>query len=209
MSTDPGNTEQSGRPDRQSNHEFAREILSEFLNSSTDVTVEGVFDRILERGGFHTPPTTDEEGNPLPRLDLDNPPATPDDPLLRVAYALVAKLPEQWENVTLQVTGAADDIRTVAVVRVQGDRPSLNNLYFFTDLAEPCLALRQSTYEPGRGAWYYAFIQLFRDGTIDKTYNYVTPPFGAWGHREVDLVLRDHELYPRDPDRLPPWHPAR
>lgn len=212
MSGDPGSADQPDRPNEQIDPELVREMMLEWANAPPEED-EGTwlgrfFGRIVERYE-PPPPTTDEQGNPLPRLDVDDPPSVPDDPLLRVGYALLARLPEDWESATLQITGAADDVRTSVMVRVRGDFPSFNNLRFFTDLTEPCLALRQATYEPGKGAWHRAVISLYRDGTIHPSYNYVTPPFGAWGRREVDLVRRDHELYPRDPEQLPSWHPAR
>ena len=215
MGTDPDNADQPDALDEQFDPEFYRDVFAEWLDPSSDLNGEAalgrVFDRILERGGHLTPPTTDEEGNPLPRLDVDSPPAEPpEDPLLRVGYALLAHLPLNWESAILEIAGAADDVRTLATVRVHGDSPSVSDTRFFTDLTELCLALRQSTYEPGRGAWYNAFIMLVRDGTIKAAhYDFDLPPFGAWGPREVALVLRDHELYPRDPEQLPDWHPAR
>lgn len=155
------------------------------------------------------PPAEDEHGNPLPRLDIENPPASTDDPLLRVGYALLANLPEQWASAMLQVDVAADEVRTKTLVFGEGaEAPGRS--YFFSDLAESCMALRRSFYEPdGRGAWYHATIQLYRSGAIRVHYSYDSPPFGPWGPREVELMLRDQELYPRDPENLPPWHPAR
>lgn len=35
------------------------------------------------------------------------------------------------------------------------------------------------------------------------------PDVGVWGPDEVELLRRDQELYPRAPEWLPPWHPAR
>lgn len=210
MSTDPESVDRPDTPDEQIDPERAREMLLEWAKSPPSENdaafISSVFDGI-KRSRASTPPT-DEDGNPLPRLDMDSPPSASDDPLLRVGYALLAHLPERWDYVMLQATGAADDLRTVVMVRVPGRDPGMG-IMFVTDLIEPCLALRQATYEPGRGAWYNAMIALYPDGTIRPIYDYTMPPFGDWGPRELDLVLRDHELYPRDPEQLPPWHPAR
>jgi hypothetical protein len=156
------------------------------------------------------PPTEDEHGNPPPRLDVENPPATPpEDRLLRVGYALLARLPEHWPSAMLQVHAAADEVRTQTMIFGEDAEAPVRTCYFI-DLAEPCLALRRASYEPdGRGAWYSAMIRLFSDGTIRPTYNYTSPPFGTWGAHEVELLIRDQELYPRDPEALPSWHPAR
>lgn len=177
--------------------------------------IELMRDTVRQAGQVYVPPSTDEHGDPLPRLRLDDPPATVDDPLLRVGYALLAQLQlsEGWKLVVFQVTAAADEIRTFVLVHGQDDA-SPESLYRFPDvvpgLAEACLALRRSTYEPdGRGAWYNAHMRLYPDGTIVPRYDFSLPPFGCWGPRETELVRRDQELYPRDPERLPAWHPSR
>lgn len=184
-------------------------IFDDLLTPEFTAEMQRVMDQMQARLGRS--PGEDEQGNPLPRLDLEDPPTTPlEDPLLRVGYALLAQLPEYWESAMLHVTAAADEIRTFATVVVHEDDPRESRIKFFSDLAEPCSALREETYEPeGRGVWYNATIWLYSDGTIKPTYDYNTPPFGYWGPREVELVRRDQELYPRDPENLPPWHPAR
>lgn len=157
------------------------------------------------------PQTTDEHGNPLPRLNLDDPDLATDDPLLKVGYALLAQLPEPWEFAMLNVTAAADEARTFVVVRrPASDAEPFETTLYLPGLAEACSELRRATYETdGRGAWYNAHIQLRRNGTMVPVYDFNTAPFGFWGPNEVDLVRRDHELYPRDPELLPDWHPAR
>lgn len=167
--------------------------------------------RLLKRVQMHAQPSRDEHRDLHCQLDLDNPPAAPEEPLLQIGYVLLTQLPQYWETVFLQVTAAADEVRTLAVVRMQEDDDPLDSrFYFFRDLVEPSLALRRSTYEPaGRGAWYNAHIRLFRDGTIDAKYDYHSPPFGFWGLNEAALVMRGQELCPRAPERLPHWHPAR
>lgn len=166
----------------------------------------------LTEHGEHVPETTDKQGNPLPRLNLDDPDPATDDPLLRVGYTLLAQLPEHWESAMLNVTAAADEARTFVVVvrRPAVDSEPPETTFYLPGVAEACSALRRATYEAdGRGAWYNAHIRLDPNGTLVPLYDYDTPPFGYWGPNEVDLVRRDHELYPRDPELLPDWHPAR
>ncbi|AYY13920.1 hypothetical protein EF847_15665 [Actinobacteria bacterium YIM 96077] len=159
--------------------------------------------------------TTDEYGNPLPQLNLDERPRETDDALSRIGYALLAQLPERWETAILEMAVAADDVRATAIVKVQdSDDASYAVRFFFPDvepdLAAACVELRRSMYEPhGHGAWYNIQIKLNRDGTIVPSYDFSNPPFVLWGPNEVDLVRRDHELYPRDPELLPAWHPSR
>ncbi|WP_166353978.1 hypothetical protein [Phytoactinopolyspora limicola] len=97
------------------------------------------------------------------------------------------------------------------------DESAWHSEFFFPaispEFAAACLELRRSMYQAdrpgGRGAWYNAIIRMRRDGLIAPLYDFSQPPFGHWGPREVDLVRRDQELYPRDPGQLPAWHPAR
>ncbi len=155
--------------------------------------------------------TTDADGNPYPRLDLDGPPPATDDPLLRVGYALLAELPDEWEYALLIVSAAADEVRTWVIVKVPSDDvTAMRNLFYLPRVAEAAAALRRATHEPeGRGAWYTLTVRLERTGALKPRYDYESPPFMTWGPGEVELLRRDQELYPRDPAKLPDWHPAR
>jgi hypothetical protein len=159
--------------------------------------------------------TTDEHGNTLPRLDLSEPRPTTDDPLLRIGYTLLAALPEQWEFAVLNVTAAAEDVRTFAVIKAAGpgqegqSPPFERHLLYFPEVTESCLALRRSTYEAEGRTWYNVHIRIDRNGVMTPIYDFDGPPFGYWGPREVELVRRDQELFPRAPEQLPAWHPAR
>lgn len=153
--------------------------------------------------------TTDEHGDPLPRLDLDDPRAARDDPLLGVGYALLGELPEGWESATLSASAAADEVRTTVMVRMPGDASFTHHLFYLPAVAEACSTLRRSLYDEDGRAWYGLVVRLERSGVMDPSYDFDGPPFFQWGPREVGLVRRDQELYPRDPAQLPAWHPAR
>ncbi|WP_092622735.1 hypothetical protein [Jiangella sp. DSM 45060] len=153
--------------------------------------------------------TTDDDGRPLPRLDLDDPAAT-DDPLLRVGYALLPHLPGGWLTAVLNVAAAADDVRTWAMVTKPGVGPSrYEHLRYLPDVAAEAAALRRSMYDPSRGAWYNLMLRLNANGTLVTRFDHDGPPFLHWGAREVELVRRDQQLFPRPFDRLATWHPAR
>ena len=199
MGTDPHNADQPDEVDPLGELDLSPELREELKRFS---------ERMLAL--VSEPPAEDQHGSPLPRLDMENPPATPpEDPLLQVGYALLARLPEHWASAMLQVDVAADEVRTKTMV-FGDDVDAPARPYFFSDLAASCLALRRATYEPdGQGAWFHGMIWLYRNGAIRVIYSRDSPPFGAWGPREVELLLRDQELYPRDPEHLPPWHPSR
>jgi len=155
--------------------------------------------------------TTDEHGSPLPRLTLDGPRPPTDDPLLRVGYAMVEHLPPRWEYAILQIAAAADDVRIGITVKHETGGPlTFRHLLYLPDVAAASAELRRSMYEAdGRGTWYGAGITLQQSGAMTTHYDYDNPPFGYWGPNEVTLARRDQELYPRPPERLPDWHPAR
>lgn len=205
MSTDPDNPD---LPDGLA--QAPADTSDERVDALADVSDEDLRAALLkrlQRAGDDEPRA---RGDQVHQLEMDHPPAAPDEPLLHIGYALLPQLPEHWKDVFLDVTSAADEVRTLAIVRMHEDEPLDSRFHFFSDLAEPSLALRRSTYEPdGCGAWYNAMIRLSQDGAIDANFDFERPPFGCWGPNEAALVLRDQELYPRDPARLPPWHPAR
>lgn len=154
--------------------------------------------------------TTDDDGDPLPHLDLDDPPASTDDPLLRVGYALLGHLPAGWLYATLHVSAAADELRMSVMVKLAADGPvSFRHLLYLPDVAAACAALRRSMYTEDDGTWYSFTLMLRQNGAMSTHVLDFRPPFGDWGPGEADLLRRDHELYPRPPERLPNWHPAR
>jgi hypothetical protein len=154
--------------------------------------------------------TTDDEGDPLPRLDLDDPRASTDDPLLRIGYALLGHLPAGWLYAALHASAAADEVRTGVMVKLEGGGPlTFRHLLYLPDVAAACADLRRSMYEPARGAWYSIMVMLRQNGALSPQFFNDQPPFGNWGPGDAELLRRDQELYPRPAERLPEWHPAR
>ncbi|WP_116947675.1 hypothetical protein [Jiangella endophytica] len=186
--------------------EPAHEVTNELLELSDEELGRTIREAILDSGRDHWP-DTDEHGVPYPRLRLDDPPATTDDPLLTVGYTLLAHLPDGWEYALLTVSAAADEVRTNVTVRLPGGDARSRILLYLPDVAAACTALRRASYVPdGRGAWYGAIVRLDSDGRLATKYDFDSPPFLQWGPGEVELLRRDYELYPRDPEHLPPWH---
>lgn len=199
MSDDGGRAEAS--------HEMA-DVLA-MIASEDEELARGMRRVLLKDEQRKAVRTTDEHGDPLPRLDLDDPRAATDDPLMNVGYALVTALPDGWEAALLTASAAADEVRTMVVVRMPGDATFRQRLLYLPTVAEACSALRRATYDAVGRAWYGLVLRLERSGVMDPSYDFDGPPFLQWGPREVDLVRRDQERYPRDPAQLPDWHPAR
>jgi hypothetical protein len=79
-------------------------------------------------------------------------------------------------------------------------------------LAELC----EEMYAERTGTWYNATFHLSAGGDIAGEFDYDNPPYGGLasddpaseGEADPGLLLEDHELYPRDDEHLPTWHPA-
>ncbi|WP_166355403.1 hypothetical protein [Phytoactinopolyspora limicola] len=178
------------------------------------ISVEKILDII--RSGFsddasdHDPPTFDDDGVPLPKLRFDDLGAAKGDPLLATAAKLAEVLPERWKIAVFNLSGAADEVRSFAIVVDQG-KPSPVPIYLFVDAAAEGRTLRAATRrDDGGGAWCNALLRIYEDGTVAAHYDYSSPPFGAYlGERELELLRRDQELYPRDRASLPSWHPSK
>ena len=161
----------------------------------------------------HLPEWHPERTDPPPRISLtDERPAT-DDPLLILGYALLDHLPDDWTSARLYVTSAAETVRTwVDVDTGHSDEPG-EEAFAVPEIAAECLALRKSMYEPGKGTWYNATITLEHKsphvGQLTTRFDNERRPFVYWGPEEIELVHRDIELFPRDPDWMPEWHPLR
>ncbi|WP_147375245.1 hypothetical protein [Jiangella rhizosphaerae] len=169
--------------------------------------------QMFPRDREHLPEWHPENIDPPPVLQFDGPRPETDDPLLRLGYAVVDRMPVDdhwWSRITLQITAAADTVRTCVVATFQEDDAPYERYLYLPGLEEACLELRRSMYDPSTGAWYRAIITIERPRLhIKHWYDYEAPPFaGFWGPREWESIQRDHELYPRDPDELPDWHPA-
>ncbi|SDT37571.1 hypothetical protein SAMN04515669_3776 [Jiangella sp. DSM 45060] len=151
--------------------------------------------------------------DPPPVLQLDGPRHEIDDPLLKLGYAVVDRMPVEddwWSKIVLRITAAADTVRTSVVATFQEDDTPEDRHFYLPGLEDACLELRQSMYDHNTGAWYAAIITIERPRlNMGRWYDYEAPPFaGFWGPQEWELIQRDHEMYPREVDELPDWHPA-
>lgn len=151
--------------------------------------------------------TTDEDGNPLPRLDLDATTA-PGDPLLRVAYTLLGHLPDGWRYAILSASAAADDVRTSVTVKLEGDGPlTMRHLLYLPDVAAACAEQRRSRYEDGHDAWYSATFLLRRSGVVSTFYP-DHPPFGVWARTTRRSWSATRSCTPARRSGCPPSTPA-
>lgn len=151
--------------------------------------------------------------DPFPRISLtDQRPAT-DDPLLLLGYALLDHLPDDWRRAKLYVSSAAETVRTWVDVDTGHDDEPGEEHFAMPDIANECLALRKAMHDPEKGTWYRASITLEYKaphvGELTTRFDNDSQPFVYWGLEEIELVRQDHELFPREVEELPDWHPLR
>lgn len=135
-------------------------------------------------------------------------------PLGAVGQAMVAIAPAGWRRLTVHATAAATMTSVTTVAELTGNTPPAHPV-MGTDGVLAVADLRQSMYRKGTGTWYNATITLDASGKITADFDYEMAPFGglagnvADGGAEPELLLADQELYPRDSEALPRWHPSR
>lgn len=132
----------------------------------------------------------------------------PDPTLLRaVAQAMADVAPEGWRRITLDVMAADDQVDAGMEVELADGSGGEEDVLLELDGFDAVEDLRKAMYEPDTGTWYLATFTLTDGGEVDASFDYDHAPFG--GHADPALLLRDHARYPRSPEELPPWHPAR
>lgn len=141
----------------------------------------------------------------------------PDPTLLQaVGRAMVDAAPDGWRRITLDVMAASDAVDTGIEVELADGTTSDEDVLLELEGIDAVDDLRRSMYEPGRGTWYLATVTVTSDGQVDATFDYDHAPYGGvkdgspgGGNADPALLLADHQRYPRDPEHLPSWHPAR
>lgn len=134
-----------------------------------------------------------------------------------IGNAMVAAAEGDWRQLVLNVTAAANMIGTAMVIgrpdsstdkRHGAGKNALRTLH----------ELREAMYQEGKGTWYNATFVVDEERRISADFDYENPPFGgvaddddpdSEGDADPELLLEDHRMFPRDPDVLPEWHPAR
>ncbi len=146
----------------------------------------------------------------------------PDPVLLRaVAQAMVDVAPDGWHRMTLDVMAAYDHVDTGIEVEMADGSISDEDVLLELEGLDAVDDLRKGMYEPGKGTWYLATITVTAGEhadapfEVDHSFDFDHAPYGGikdgpdGGNADPALLLRDHQVYPRSPENLPSWHPAR
>jgi hypothetical protein len=126
--------------------------------------------------------------------------------LARIGKSMARSAPSGWEEAELKITGAGPMSGTTLLAN-SADGATDRKIGIDHDGQDAADQLRKEMYQHGKGTWYNASITLTHTGKLTASFDYDTPPFD--GDADPDLLLADQQLFPRDPEHLPAWHPAR
>jgi hypothetical protein len=126
--------------------------------------------------------------------------------LTAIGRAMARAAAPGWERVEVTITGAGPMSGTTVAV-VDGNGVTDRSAGLDDEGQDAADELRRDMYQPGKGTWYNATVTLTNSGKLNAGFDYDNPPFG--GDADADLLLEDQRLFPRDPEHLPAWHPAR
>jgi hypothetical protein len=124
---------------------------------------------------------------------------------------LLASAGEGWASLELTVMGLGARTSFSAVATAGDGSESTPRLS--TDGAMACLTLRKVMYRPGSGTWYTARFTVDTTKQCHTNYDYESEPIDPDFQETVDDIrdelIEDQEMFPRDQEHLPGWHPCR
>jgi hypothetical protein len=137
--------------------------------------------------------------------------------LLRTVFQeMIGSAVGGWASLELLVTGIGSGMDFTARAIVESGGQSTYRLG--TDGTMACLELRKVMYRPDSGTWYTARFTVDEVKKCDVEYDYDTMPedreilmaHGPGMNDELrEILVEDHEMFPRDQEYLPGWHPCR
>lgn len=126
----------------------------------------------------------------------------PDDLTGGIAAALAGSAPAGWARITLTVSSTvlADDY----ALQVQLADGRNGSMVTPPEVKDGFERLRARMYEPGRGTWFSATVELRAGAAPEFRYNYDEDP-RWWPPLHPTAFSRDLEAFPRDDTHIPPW----
>jgi hypothetical protein len=138
-------------------------------------------------------------------------PITSDDLLREIFKALLESTSNDWVFLELIVIGMGSSAGFTSKATAENGAQAAPHLS--TDGAMHCLALRKAMYQPSKGTWYSARFAIDDKGNCNARYDYdsipLDPDFDETLEDIRDSLVEDQELFPRDQEFLPEWHPCR
>jgi hypothetical protein len=134
-----------------------------------------------------------------------------EDLLRDVFRELIASAGGDWTSLELAVIGVGARTSFSAVATSRDGSQSTPRLS--TDGARACVKLREVMYRPGGGTWYTARFTVDATQQCQVNYDYDSEPTDPDFEETVDDIrdelIEDQEMFPRDQEHLPGWHPCR
>ncbi|MFC7621051.1 hypothetical protein [Microlunatus sp. GCM10028923] len=129
--------------------------------------------------------------------------------LTAIGRSAIADPPAGWESITVTMTGLGP-MTSVSGAATVGGVPRY--LSIDGDAVDSAENLRTMMYAEHTGTWYRATLTITPDGQINSDFDYDGKPYDPEDEGTepiIDLLMRDQKRYPRDPEHLPDWHPAK
>lgn len=130
---------------------------------------------------------------------------SPEELVEEVLGLLRADLPEDWARLRLDFRDAGISQAVLSGARQNG-QPLLDPLP--AGVSALLREVRAAMYEPGRGTWFSAHVELRRDAEPEVRFNFTDDPQWSPTIAPTAFVL-DHERFPRDDEHVPDWLAAR
>ncbi len=140
---------------------------------------------------------------------------TVDNSVRDIADASRRSAPEGWQKIVLHAEALADTIEIGLAVTL-ADGTVTERVRPESGLGAQVDELRREMHDAARGTWFLADFTI-EGSEVTADFDYDTCPFGGLvddddpdieADADPELVLKDHQMYPRPADQLPHWHPA-
>ncbi|GAB3953199.1 hypothetical protein GCM10029976_092920 [Kribbella albertanoniae] len=123
-----------------------------------------------------------------------------------IGRSMVASAPDEWKELTLVVSAVHSMMESGLEAKTSDG--SVVDSETIDDAGEEAVEeLREIMYQPGKGTWYGARFTVDSAGNFEADFDYDNPPLD--GDATAEMLADDQERFPRSPDRLPDWHPAK
>lgn len=129
--------------------------------------------------------------------------------LTEIGQSALAAAPRGWTRITLEASGMGPSTDTSARAE------TLAGIELFTiDAAGAgaCAKLRKAMFKDNTGTWYRASFAIDSSRQLTVEFDYEAKLFDEDEDGEdfiISLLLDDQKRFPRDPEHLPDWHPAK
>ncbi|MEU4740684.1 immunity protein YezG family protein [Actinosynnema sp. NPDC023658] len=138
---------------------------------------------------------------------MTNPTLDTGDVYQKIVDASLANLPDDWNTARITIYMLSSQSHLGAEYTTQNVEAPIKFVPTF-DALRAFKELRELTAQPGKGAWYTAIFKMDRSGKFDVEFDYDIKPAFPYDVDDEDYH-EDLDEYPREPEYIPEWMPAR